>query len=178
MTARLRAPPACGPKPAALPGWGAPSAALGAYDEPDDEPDVSATLSAAERLRERLAAAPLVLRTRPAGDRPGAVSCCPAECAGMTAVSPLARARWNTRVLSWVTWPSAVVCTAAPARRGCRMRMLRSRCASKLAMQDLPRGPVQSALNRADKVASHVTMPFRCNTCRCPVLALPESNHR
>jgi len=72
MTARLRAPPACGPEPAAPPGSGAPSAALGAYDEPDDEPDVSVTLSAAVRLRERLAAAPLHRCTAaPSGRPPG-----------------------------------------------------------------------------------------------------------
>ncbi len=54
--------PACVPVPAAPPGSGAPSAVLGAYDEPEVEPDVSATSSAAARLRERLAAALLMLR--------------------------------------------------------------------------------------------------------------------
>ena len=54
------------------PGSGAPVAVLGACDEPELEPDVSATSSAAARLRERFAAALLVLRARSAGDRTGA----------------------------------------------------------------------------------------------------------
>jgi len=153
---------------------------LGAYDEPDVEPDVSVTSSAAVRLRERLAAAPLVLRARPAGDRPGAVSCCPAECAGMTAASPMARAHWNTGVLLSVSWPCACVCAAARAasaagasagcaallspegpavaalaRRARRLRVARLRAALRLAMQDLPRGPVQKPQNRAGWVSSH-----------------------
>jgi len=68
----------------------------------------------------------------------GTVAYCSAERVGVTAAPPMARARWNTRVLLWVTWPCAVVCAAALARRARRMRMSRSRCAFKLAMQDLP----------------------------------------
>ena len=74
MAARLAGPPipACGLLPAAPPGSGAPTAVLGAYDEPEVEPDVSVTSSAAARLRERFAAALLVLRVRSVGDRTGA----------------------------------------------------------------------------------------------------------
>jgi len=86
---------------------------LGAYDEPESEPDVSATSSAAAWLRERLNAALLMLRARSAGNRTGAVSCCSAECAGVAAASLVARA--CTPVLSWVTWPRAVVFVAAGA---------------------------------------------------------------
>ena len=174
MAAGLLAPPARRPEPAAPPGSKAPTAALGAYDEPEVEPDVSVTLSAAVRQRERLAAAALlVLRARSAGDRPGAVSRCSAERASIMAASPMARARWNTRVLSWMTWPCAVVCaaaraasaasaaagsaallcpagpgSAAPARRARRLRMSLSRAAVMLAMQDLPQGAKSSEQSR------------------------------
>jgi len=45
---------------------------LEAYDEPEAEPDVSATSSSATRLPERLNAALLMLRGASAGDRMGA----------------------------------------------------------------------------------------------------------
>jgi len=90
---REHAPPARGPEPAAPLGSGALTAVLGACDEPEVEPDVSVTSSAAVRLRELLAAALLVLRARSAGNRMGAGSCCSAECACVTAASPMARAR-------------------------------------------------------------------------------------
>ncbi len=64
MAATWRAPPARGPEPAAPPGSGALTAVLGAYDEPEVEPDVSVTSSAAVQLREPPAAALLVLRAR------------------------------------------------------------------------------------------------------------------
>jgi len=72
--AKWLAPPARGSEPAAPPGSGAPSAVLGAYDEPGAELDVSAASSAAARLRERLAAALLMMRARSAGNGTGA--CC------------------------------------------------------------------------------------------------------
>jgi len=203
MAAGLRAPPARGPEPAPPPGSGAPTAVLGAYDEPASEADVSVTSSAAVRLRERLAAALLVLRARSAGDRTGAVSRCSAARAGAAAVSPTARARWNTRVLSWMTWPCAVVCAAAraasaasaaagctallcpvgpgaaaPARRA-RCLRLRAAAAGRLAMQDLPRGPVQRAQNRAGRVSRHCHNAIPCIPLQNPFLhvqRLPSIN--
>ena len=136
---------------------------LGLYGEPEVEPDVSSTSSAAARLRCRLAAA-LLTQARLARDRRGGVACCFAERAGVTAASPLARALWNTGVLSWVTWPCTGVCAAAGAasaegaaagcaallcpvgpgavalaRRARRLRVALARCVLRLAMQDLPR---------------------------------------
>ncbi len=137
---------------------------LGAYDEPEDEPDVPVTSSAAVPLCERLAAALLMFRALSVGDRTGVLSQCSAECAGVTAALLLAHALWNTRVLSWVTWPWAVVCAAAgaasaagaaaeraallcpvdpgaaaPARRARRLRLQRSFAVLRLVMQDLLR---------------------------------------
>ncbi len=165
---RWLAPPVRGLVPAAPPGSGAPSALLGPYDEPEAEPDMSVSSSVTVRLREGLAVALLMLRANSAGDRTGVVSCCSAECAGMTAASPMGRGRWNTRVQSSVTWHCACVCAAArtasaagaaagcaallceegpaaaaPARHTCGLRAERSRAALRLAVQDLPRRPVQ-----------------------------------
>jgi len=200
---REHAPPARGPEPAAPPGSGAPSAVLGACDEPEAEPDVSVTSSAAVRLRERLAAAVWMLRAHSAGDDTGAVTCCSAECAGMAAASRVARARWNTRVLPWVTWPCACVCAAArtasasgaaagcaallcleglavaaPARRACCLRLRAAVAAAwRLAMQDLPRGPVQAL--RTGQARLHISLAChsRCNCFKRPVLALTRLHH-
>ena len=72
MAAGLLAPPARRPEPAAPPGSKAPTAALGAYDEPEVELDVSVKSSEAARLREGLAAALLMLHANSAGDCTGA----------------------------------------------------------------------------------------------------------
>ncbi len=131
---------------------------LGAYTEPDVEPAVSAAPSSASRLRERLAAA-LLTRARSAGNRTGAVACRSAERVGVTTAPAAARARWNTRLLLWVTRPCEVACaaaragSAAGAAAGCAALLClagrsaaaaarRSRAALRLAMQDLPRSPV------------------------------------
>jgi len=164
--ARWLAPPVRGLVPAAPPGSGAPSALLGAYGEPEAEPDMSVSSSVTVRLREGLAPALLVLRARSAVDCTGAVSHCSAECANVAAALPMAR--WNTRGLLWVTWHCACICAAArtasaagaaagcaallclegpaaaaPARHTCGLRTQRSRAALRLAVQDLPRRSVQ-----------------------------------
>ncbi len=161
---REHAPPARGPEPAAPPGSGAPSAVLGACDEPEAEPDVSVTSSAAVRLRERLAAAMWMLRAHSAGDDTGAVTCCSAECAGMAAASRVARARWNTRVLPWVTWPCACVCAAA---RTASASGAAAGCAALLCLEGL----AVAAPARAPAVCAYVLplpLPggWPCRTCR------------
>ena len=126
-------------------------------------------VSAAARLRKRLAAA-LVMPARSASGRAGAVSCCPAECAGMAAASPMARAGAATGVLSWVTRLCAV---CAPHRPGalaacaCRARAVPPDRPCRSCRRSIAK---RSGTGQACKSFLLVHSPFRRDDlCKCYV---------